>query len=313
MGEAILACVYIISWICLSAGVILFNKYILTTLNFPFPVTLTMIHMAFCSSLAFVIVRVLKLVEAVHMERGKYINSVVPIGMLFAVVLCSGNSAYLYLSVSFIQMVKAIMPCVVYTCGILFKLEKFKARTMMNMLVISVGVAIASYGELNFHLTGFVLLLGSIFAEALRLIGIQVLLTRADIKLNSITTLYYVSPVCFVFLIIPFIAVELPELRKADLTDLSAAVLFGNALLAFALNISVFLLIGKTSALTMNVAGVVKDWLLIYTGSIIFASPVSELQLLGYLLAFGAVCSYNYTKLKQSQATPERPSHQGKA
>lgn len=29
------------------------------------------------------------------------------------------------------------------------------------------------------------------------------------------------------------------------------------------LNLSVFLLIGKTSALTMNVAGVVKDWLLI--------------------------------------------------
>lgn len=32
---------------------------------------------------------------------------------------------------------------------------------------------------------------------------------------------------------------------------------------AAALNMSVFLLIGKTSALTMNLAGVVKDWLLI--------------------------------------------------
>ena len=33
-----------------------------------------------------------------------------------------------------------------------------------------------------------------------------------------------------------------------------------NALLAFSLNIAVFLLIGKTSALTMNIAGVIKDW-----------------------------------------------------
>ena len=32
--------------------------------GFPFPVTLTMMHMAFCSVLAFVIVRVLKLVRA---------------------------------------------------------------------------------------------------------------------------------------------------------------------------------------------------------------------------------------------------------
>ena len=30
-----------------------------------------------------------------------------------------------------------------------------------------------------------------------------------------------------------------------------------------ALNMAVFLLIGKTSALTMNIAGVVKDWMLI--------------------------------------------------
>lgn len=30
-----------------------------------------------------------------------------------------------------------------------------------------------------------------------------------------------------------------------------------------ALNMSVFLLIGRSSALTMNIAGVIKDWLLI--------------------------------------------------
>lgn len=38
-----------------------------------------------------------------------------------------------------------------------------------------------------------------------------------------------------------------------------------------ALNMSVFLLIGKSSALTMNVAGVVKDWLLIFLSVLMFA------------------------------------------
>lgn len=33
-----------------------------------------------------------------------------PIGVAFALVLWLGNAAYLYLSVSFIQMVKALMP-----------------------------------------------------------------------------------------------------------------------------------------------------------------------------------------------------------
>ena len=36
------------------------------------------------------------------------------------------------------------------------------------------------------------------------------------------------------------------------------------------LNLSVFLLIGKTSALTMNIAGVVKDWILILLSVVLY-------------------------------------------
>ncbi len=47
-------------------------------------------------------------------------------------------------------------------------------------------------------------------------------------------------------------------------------VFVSNAAAAFALNVSVFLLVGSTSALTMNVAGVLKDWLLIGLSVAIF-------------------------------------------
>ena len=65
-----------------------------------------------------------------------------------------------------------------------------------------------------------------------------------------------------------------------------------------ALNVSVFLLIGKTSALTMNVAGVVKDWLLIGLSVALFGAPVTRLQLAGYSVALGGVFYYNYQKIK---------------
>lgn len=42
-----------------SAGVILYNKWILTVWGFHFPITLTMWHMGFCSVVAFALVRVL--------------------------------------------------------------------------------------------------------------------------------------------------------------------------------------------------------------------------------------------------------------
>ena len=51
-------------------------------------------------------------------------------------------------------------------------------------------------------------------------------------------------------------------------------VLLSNGTIAFGLNLSVFLLIGKTSALTMNVAGVIKDWLLIGLSALIFHAQV---------------------------------------
>jgi hypothetical protein len=46
---------------------------------------------------------------------------------------------------------------------------------------------------------------------------------------------------------------------------------------------AVFLLIGKTSALTMNIAGVIKDWMLIFFSYYIFRAPVTKLNLAGYI------------------------------
>ena len=312
--EALVAYTYVGTWIVMSAGVILYNKYILTVFGFPFPVTLTMIHMAFCSALAFVLVRVLGVVKGINMSRETYVQKIVPIAGLFAVVLWMGNSAYVYLSVAFIQMVKALMPCVVYTVGCVFKVEKYKRETMMNMLVIALGVAIASYGELNFNLTGFMLLIGSIACEAVRIVSIQMLLTSADIKLNSVTTLYYVSPACFVFLLAPFVFIEAPRFASgAEDVNLDPMVLGSNAMLAFGLNMAVYLLIGKTSALTMNVAGVIKDWMLIFISSVMFDAPISTLQLWGYLLAFLAVCYYNYQKYQERVAAEAAKGAGGKA
>ena len=94
LEDAIAVYSYVGLWISLSAGVILYNKYILTSFGFPFPVTQTMMHMAFCSVLAFVIVRVLKLVKGVNMTRDVYVQKIVPVGFLFAIVLWLGNSAY---------------------------------------------------------------------------------------------------------------------------------------------------------------------------------------------------------------------------
>jgi hypothetical protein len=60
-------------WIFLSAAVILLNKYVLSMSGFPYPVALTCIHMGFCSSLAWILVK-LGVVEATPITVDVYLG-----------------------------------------------------------------------------------------------------------------------------------------------------------------------------------------------------------------------------------------------
>ncbi|KAI3524488.1 hypothetical protein L2E82_03184 [Cichorium intybus] len=302
--KIILSYSYVAIWIFLSFTVIVYNKYILdrNMYNWPYPISLTMIHMGFCSSLAYILVSVLKVVEPVQMTRDVYLKSVVPIGFLYSLSLWLSNSAYIYLSVSFIQMLKALMPVAVYSIGVLFKKEGFKGQTMSNMLSISFGVAIAAYGEAKYNSWGVTLQLGAVVFEATRLVLIQILLTSKGITFNPITSLYYVAPCCLIFLSVPWIIVELPKLRDTSSFHFDYFIFGTNSICAFALNLAVFLLVGKTSALTMNVAGVVKDWLLIAFSWSVIKDTVTPINLFGYLIAFMGVAYYNHAKLQALKA-----------
>ncbi|KAJ6697858.1 SOLUTE CARRIER FAMILY 35 [Salix purpurea] len=173
---------------------------------------------------------------------------------------------------------------------------------MANMISISVGVGIAAYGEARFDTWGVFLQLGAVAFEATRLVMIQILLTSKGITLNPITSLYYVAPCCLAFLTVPWIFVEYPVLKETSSFHFDFVIFGTNSLCAFALNLAVFLLVGKTSALTMNVAGVVKDWLLIAFSWSVIKDTVTPINLFGYGLAFLGVAYYNHAKLQALKA-----------
>ena len=56
-----------------------------------------------------------------------------------------------------------------------------------------------------------------------------------------------------------------------------------NAFCTFSLNVSVFLVISHTSALTIRVAGVVKDWVVVLLSTLLFAdTKLTTINLFGY-------------------------------
>ena len=64
---------YMFLWIFLSAAVIMVNKYVLSVSGFPYPVALTCTHMAFCSVMAFGLVKS-GMVEAVNITVDTYLR-----------------------------------------------------------------------------------------------------------------------------------------------------------------------------------------------------------------------------------------------
>ena len=183
------------------------------------------------------------------------------------------------------------MPVAVYSIGVLLGNECFSSKAIGNMVGISVGVAIAAYGEAQFNARGVILQLGVVAFEATRLVLIQILLTAKEISLNPITSLYYIAPCCFVFLSIPWVLIEFPILKASSSFYLDVRLFGANCACAFLLNLAVFLFVGKTSALTMNVAGVVKDWLLIALSWSVIKDKGTGMNLLGYGLDFLGLAS----------------------
>jgi len=72
-------------------------------------------------------------------------------------------------------------------------------------------------------------------------------------------------------------------------------IFFSNAVCALALNFSIFLVIGRTGAVTIRVAGVLKDWILIALSTVIFPeSAITGLNIIGYaigILSGSSMCN----------------------
>ncbi|PHT55212.1 putative sugar phosphate/phosphate translocator [Capsicum baccatum] len=257
-----------------------------------------------------------------------YATCVIPISAFFAASLWFGNTAYLFISVAFIQMLKALMPVATFVMAVICGTDKLRCDVFLNMFLVSIGVVISSYGEIHFNIVGTVYQVTGIFAEALRLVLTQVLLQKKGLTLNPITSLYYIAPCSFVFLFIPWYLLEKPEMEVSQI-QFNFWIFFSNALCALALNFSIFLVIGRTGAVTIRVAGVLKDWILISLSTLIFPeSTITTLNITGYAigkltipylwelyankhqlmkfcfyLALCGVVMYNYLKIKDVRAS----------
>jgi len=112
-----------------------------------------------------------------------------------------------------------------------------------------------------------------------------------------------ISSVMVVFLIPIFDNVNRNDINSIFYQNFNDIRLLGTILLtgiiALVVNLSMFLLIGKTSAITYHVVGYLKLCLILFSGIIIFKDPITLINTSAIILTLGGVLSYTYFKSQE--------------
>lgn len=140
---------------------------------------------------------------------------------------------------------KATTPVAVLIASWIMGVAPPSMKTLGNVSFIVIGVIIASFGEIQFVLVGFMYQLGGIVFEATRLVMVEKLLSSAEFKMDPLVSLYYFAPACAIMNGVTALVVEVPRMTWADIQNVGYFVLLANACVAFLLNVSVVFLVSR--------------------------------------------------------------------
>jgi solute carrier family 35 protein E3 len=150
------------------------------------------------------------------------------------------------------------------------------------------GVCVVSVTDFQLNLIGSLIALSGVFAGSFYQIWVGT--KQKELGVNSMQLLYYQS---FISMVILTVAVPLIDdavaLYNYQFTTQSVSWILFSAFLAFFVNLSTFLIIGKTSPVTYNMVGHFKLCVILLLGFVIFAYPVDYRQVLGISVTLGGL------------------------
>nr|XP_045012761.1 solute carrier family 35 member C2 isoform X3 [Jaculus jaculus] len=272
--KAVLTLGLVLLYYCFSIGITFYNKWL--TKSFHFPLFMTLLHLAVIflfSALSRVLVQCSSHRARVVLSWTDYLRRVAPTALATALDVGLSNWSFLYITVSLYTMTKSSAVLFILIFSLIFKLEELSTQ---------------------FNVEGFALVLGASFIGGIRWTLTQMLLQKAELGLqNPIDTMFHLQPLMFLGLFPLFAVFEGLHLstsekifRFQDTGPLLRVLgsLFLGGILAFGLGFSEFLLVSRTSSLTLSIAGIFKSQLQLTASSCLCPQEVCTLLLAAHLL-----------------------------
>lgn len=259
-----------------------------------------MCHMSACAVLSYFSIVFLKIVPFQRIKSRSQLLKISTLSIVFCASVVGGNISLRYLPVSFNQAVGATTPFFTALFAYLITMKREAWVTYGCLVPVVAGVVIASGGEPNFHLYGFIMCISATAARAFKSVLQGVLLSSEGEKLNSMNLLLYMSPIAVVALLPAAIIME-PNVIGVTATLATEHRYLGllilvNSAMAYGANLLNFLVTKHTSALTLQVLGNAKGAVAVVISILLFRNPVTFTGIAGYTLTVMGVIAYGEAK-----------------
>lgn len=186
--------------------------------------------------------------------------------------------------------------------AILLGLEKKSWSLLMIVVMISGGLCLFTFKSTQFNALGFSFLLFASMSSGIRWSFAQLVMQKSKIGLhNPVDMVFHMQP-WMILAIFPFaLGFEGPTLLEGYslLDGIDSSVIYEmwikisvGAFIAFAMELSEFLVLSRTSSLTLSVAGIFKEICQLVLAVQFNGDQLSVMNILGLIMCLIGICSH---------------------
>ncbi|XP_067856767.1 solute carrier family 35 member C2 [Heptranchias perlo] len=312
LRKALLTVILVLLYYCFSIGITFYNKWVMK--NFHYPIFMTLVHLV----IIFVFSGISRTLTSWYTGKSHiclswklYLKRVAATALATALDIGLSNWSFLFITVSLYTMTKSTAILFILFFSVVFKLEKLRPWLIVVILLIAGGLFMFTYKSTQFNMKGFILVLVASFVGGIRWTLTQILTQKAELGFqNPIDTMYHLQPLMFIGLFPLFVFNEglslstsekLFRYHEASTLLHIMLVLAAGGLLAFGLCFSEFLLVAKTSSLTLSVAGIFKEVCTLILASHVMGDQLSPLNWLGFVACLSGISLHVALKVIYSE------------
>lgn len=271
-------------------GVVIMNKYIVSVDGFNFMVFLSFCHFVFTymGTMLLLKLRVFQYKEA-------KISDVLPVALGALGSVCFMNLNLAYNSVGFYQLSKlGCVPTVIAIEYMAFG-KTVPWRVLVTLIPIVLGVGIATVSDVQVNFVGSCMAVAAVVCTSLAQIFTSKF--QKELNCNALQLLCHTAPlIAGGMLLMTPVFDSVSQLRVFPMTAEVLAHIILTCFFALGVNISNYLVLGKTSPLTYQVLGHAKTILILTLGFVVFNVQPTQRSFVGILVALGGVVAYTETK-----------------